>query len=916
VSVSAVNNQPVITEQLPLSTEEDTSLTLAVTDLTIVDADSTFPDDFTLTIQDGNDYTSVNNTITPALDFNGDLTVPVTVNDGEADSAVFNVIVTVTPVNDVPVIIDQADLTTPEDASLTVLITDLTVFDPDIDTVFPDDFTLELLDGANYTLSDNTITPDLNFNGLLSVPATVSDFESTSAQFLLTIDVSAENDQPVLETPIEDPNNPIFAIEGDPFLLDISGNFSDADGDELQFTASGLPLSGNLNFNTSTGVFSGTPRFEDARDDDPYIIVVTVTDGDPETTPAEDIFELNISALDRANVSLEISVAPDPAMLNDELQWTFTVRNTLGPQPANNVALTGSFVGTGLNISSTSSCSIAGILAFEGDVGEVSEFECTLGSLPVGGSTTVILTTVTSEPGDVVAFGSAASTDPLPLDPNLADNSRQIAVGVAEAFSNGVVQVLGRAEILSVAAGDINGDGIVDLVAGTEAGRAIQIYLGDGFRGFAAASISLPDNAANVGVALADFDGNGTLDVVAANGGGQADVVYSNDGVGNFTPMATLGLTFSQDVAVGDFNNDGATDIVVATIQGNPVYLGDGFGGFVLQATLGNANSQAVAVADFNGDGRDDIVFANVSSDSQLWIKNIGGGFSKGSSLPIGDAASVTVGEFGGNARPDLAFGRISSGAGDVPSNPVLINDGSGGFAAPLVLLGTSRTTDIHAGDVNSDGLTDLVFINVSGVHQIWTATGTGFTLHREQIVDMDSTVGVLTELGMTDMDDPGGVDLAVGGAVAAGLGIYLNDGFGNLGMGDAVPPVLALVGEANVTVPAGSTYTDSGANAEDNIDGDISTSVVASGVVDTAVVGSYTVTYNVIDRAGNNAASITRTVTVSPAAGTGGGGGGAIGWMLLLLLIFVACLSAYHANRAILSAGIEKQNKQGRENA
>jgi hypothetical protein len=151
---------------------------------------------------------------------------------------------------------------------------------------------------------------------------------------------------------------------------------------------------------------------------------------------------------------------------------------------------------------------------------------------------------------------------------------------------------------------------------------------------------------------------------------------------------------------------------------------------------------------------------------------------------------------------------------------------------------------------------------------------------------------------------------------VAAGLGIYLNDGFGNLGMGDAVPPVLALVGEANVTVPAGSVYTDSGANAEDNIDGDISTSVVASGVVDTAVVGSYTVTYNVIDRAGNNAASITRTVTVSPAAGTGGGGGGAIGWMLLLLLIFVACLSAYHANRAILSAGIEKQNKQGRENA
>jgi hypothetical protein len=194
-------------------------------------------------------------------------------------------------------------------------------------------------------------------------------------------------------------------------------------------------------------------------------------------------------------------------------------------------------------------------------------------------------------------------------------------------------------------------------------------------------------------------------------------------------------------------------------------------------------------------------------------------------------------------------------------------------------------------------------------VHQIWTATGSGFVLHREQIVDTDSTVGVLTELGMTDVNNPGGVDLAVGGAVAAGLGIFLNDGFGNLGLGDAVPPILTLLGEVSVTVPSGNIYSDAGASAEDNIDGDISTSIVATGAVNTAVVGSYVITYNVVDRAGNNAASITRTVTISPAAGTGGGGGGATSWILLFLLILAACLSACHANRAILSAGIQKQN-------
>ena len=229
----------------------------------------------------------------------------------------------------------------------------------------------------------------------------------------------------------------------------------------------------------------------------------------------------------------------------------------------------------------------------------------------------------------------------------------------------------------------------------------------------------------------------------------------------------------------------------------------------------------------------------------------------------------------------------------------------------PVALLGTSATSDILAGDVNSDGLTDLVFVNTSGVHQTWTATSGGFELHSEQIVDGGALVGVLTELGFTDVDDPGGVDLALGGALQVGTSVYLNDGFGNLGLGDAVPPVLTLVGAASVDVPANSNYVDSGATAEDNIDGDISVSVVMTSNVNTAIVGSYTVTYNVTDFAGNSATSITRTVNVTPAAGAGGGGGGggAAGPLLLLLLMLAAYLTAWQANRAIIRVGAKKQD-------
>ena len=322
-----------------------------------------------------------------------------------------------------------------------------------------------------------------------------------------------------------------------------------------------------------------------------------------------------------------------------------------------------------------------------------------------------------------------------------------------------------------------------------------------------------------------------------------------------------------------------------------------------------------------NSDVWDDIVFANTGSDSQIWIKNAGAGFTQGDNLAIGDAAAVAIGEFGGDLRPDLAFGRVTSVAGDLPANPVLINDGAGGFGVPFAVLGTSSTSDIHAADVNRDGLTDLVFINSSSVHQIWTATGNGFNLHREQIVDADSTVGVLTELGMTDVGDAGGVDLAMGGAVVSGLGIFLNDGFGNLGFGDAVPPVLTLVGQATVSVTSGSAYSDAGATAQDNIDGDISLSVVTTGAVNTAVAGGYTVTYNVVDRAGNDATPITRTVTVTPAAGTGGGGGGGGGGgtlslLVLFLLTIGACLNAYHANRVIIPAGDKNLNQRGTKKA
>lgn len=90
----------------------------------------------------------------------------------------------------------------------------------------------------------------------------------------------------------------------------------------------------------------------------------------------------------------------------------------------------------------------------------------------------------------------------------------------------------------------------------------------------------------------------------------------------------------------------------------------------------------------------------------------------------------------------------------------------------------------------------------------------------------------------------------------------------------DTTAPVITLNGDAAMSITQGSTFTDPGATATDTIDGDISSNIVVGGdTVDTNTIGTYTITYNVSDAAGNAATEVTRTVevTAAPTAPTTG---------------------------------------------
>jgi len=81
----------------------------------------------------------------------------------------------------------------------------------------------------------------------------------------------------------------------------------------------------------------------------------------------------------------------------------------------------------------------------------------------------------------------------------------------------------------------------------------------------------------------------------------------------------------------------------------------------------------------------------------------------------------------------------------------------------------------------------------------------------------------------------------------------------------DSAPPIITLLGTNPVTLEAGTSYSDAGATASDNVDGDLTANIVTdTSAVNTAVAGSYTVTYDVSDAAGNPATQVTRTVIVA----------------------------------------------------
>jgi len=156
--------------------------------ITDPDVDPRFHVAFEITLYGGDDYTHSGLEVMPDTNYAGTLIIPVTANDGAADSQTFELQIEVIPVNDAPVVTGQNALATQERTPITISMQDVAIDDPDNDVA---DMTISVKDGAGYQRVNNTITPDPGIVGSLQVGVVISDGDLDSDVFMLSVTVTA-----------------------------------------------------------------------------------------------------------------------------------------------------------------------------------------------------------------------------------------------------------------------------------------------------------------------------------------------------------------------------------------------------------------------------------------------------------------------------------------------------------------------------------------------------------------------------------------------------------------------------------------------------------------------------------------------------------------------------------------------------